>query len=31
MDEGEMTAKLSLRREVICRNFAAQIEDLYRQ
>lgn len=31
IEQGEMTAKLSLRREVICRNFAAEIERMYRR
>jgi long-chain acyl-CoA synthetase len=31
IDQGEMTAKLSLRRETICRNFAAEIEAMYRR
>jgi long-chain acyl-CoA synthetase len=30
IDAGEMTAKLSLRRDVICRNFAEEIENMYR-
>jgi long-chain acyl-CoA synthetase len=31
IEQGEMTAKLSLRRDVICRNFAAEIERMYQQ
>jgi long-chain acyl-CoA synthetase len=31
IDQGEMTAKLSLRRDAICRNFAVTIEQLYRR
>lgn len=31
IEQGEMTAKLSLRREVICKNFATEIERMYRR
>jgi len=31
IESGEMTPKLSLRRDIIARNFAAQIEAMYRQ
>lgn len=31
IDEGEMTAKLSLRRDVICRSFGHEIEQMYQQ